>query len=279
MEDFDGILSLMQRMRLFPESDTYNLRNKFILENKYNDLLEEGIHKSYDAKDIYKILSKYYNIGNEKTFLKNGNDLGIYYDGSYNSDGILHNYEIIVLILIIPKNFSDLEKIKKFFSNCGWILAQEHEYYKDSNYIAYTFQKNKQVKTIELPDFLYHLTPITKLGKILKKGLVPKTTNIMSNRPERVYLHPQKPTILSLKLFANQLWKAQLEKKLNLNNLSKEEIANKLNKPRNIKYCLLEIDTKKCNNLKIFGDPDMNGAVWTFDNIPPQAIKVLNDDI
>ena len=43
--------------------------------------------------------------------------------------------------------------------------------------------------------------------------------------------------------------------------------------------CLLEIDSTKCNNLKIFGDPDMDGAVWTYDNIPPKAIKVLTKNI
>lgn len=86
-------------------------------------------------------------------------------------------------------------------------------------------------------------------------------------------------SLFSFQQFANHLWKAQLEKQLNLNGLSKEEISEKLNQPRTEKYCLLEISTSKCNDLKIFGDPDMDGAVWTYDNIPPQAIKIINKDI
>lgn len=280
MNDLDKVLSLMNRMRLFPETDKYKLKDSFIIENKHEDLLEEGVHKSYEAKDMLKILLKYYNIGNEENFIENGNEIGVYFDGSYNSEGIFYNNEIVVFILVIPKDFKDFEKIKKFFENCGWILAQEKVYYKNNNYISYTFHKNKQVKTIdELPEILYHLTPLSKLKKITKNGLVPRTSNIMSNRPERVYLYTEKMSLFSFQQFANHLWKAQLEKQLNLNGLSKEEIAEKLNQPRTEKYCLLEIDTSKCNDLKIFGDPDMDGAVWTYDNIPPQAIKIINEKI
>lgn len=279
MDNLEEILSLMNRMRLFPETDSYNLTNKFIVENTEKDLLEEGIHQSYDAKDIYKILLKHYNIGNEENFLQQGNDIGIYYDGSYNSDGILYNNEISVLVLVMPNEFYDTEKIKKFMTTCGWILAQEKEYYKNNNYTVYSFQKNKEIKNIELPDFLYHLTPETKIKKILKNGLVPRTTNIMSNRPERVYLYTEKMGMGSFRMFANALWKAQLEKTMNLNGLSKQEIADKLGQPRTVKYVLLEINTSKCNDLKIYGDPDMDGAVWTYDNIPPQAIRIINENI
>lgn len=279
MNDLDKVLSLMNRMRLFPETDKYKLKDCFIIENKHDDLLEEGVHKSYEAKDMLKILLKYYNIGNEENFIENGNEIGVYFDGSYDSEGKFYNNEIIVFILVIPKGFKDFEKIKKFFENCGWILAQEKKYYKNNKYNVYAFQKNKQITTIDLPEVLYHITPISKLPKILKNGLVPRTTNTLSNRPERVYLYSKKMSLFSLRAFANALWKAQLEKKLNLNGLNKKEIAEKLNQPRTEKYAFLEIDTSKCNDLKIFGDPDMDGAVWTYDNIPPQAIKIINKDI
>ena len=134
---------------------------------------------------MLKILLKYYNIGNEENFIENGNEIGVYFDGSYNSEGIFYNNEIVVFILVIPKGFKDFEKIKKFFENCGWILAQEKVYYKNNNYISYTFHKNKQVKTIdELPEVLYHLTPLSKLKKITKNGLVPRTSNIMFGKQQ-----------------------------------------------------------------------------------------------
>lgn len=278
MDDLGDILSLMSRMRLFPENNN-RLHKKFVIEDKVDDLLNEGIYQSYDANDIYRILLKHYNIGNEENFIENGNEIGICFDGCYNFEGNLISSEIVIIDLVIPKNFSDTEKIKKFLFTCGWTLAQEKEYYVNNNYIVYVFHKNRQVTEVELPDILYHLTPITKLDKILTNGLTPRTSNILSNRNERIYLLKYKRNLIFYHSFASALWKGNLEKNLNLSGLSKQEISDKINIPRDIKYCLLEIDTTKCNNLRVFADPDMDGAVWTFDNIPPQAIKVLNKNI
>lgn len=277
MNELSEILNLMSRMRLFPETNNLHLQNKFIIEDKEQDILEEGVFKSYDANQIYKILLKHYNIGREEYFLKNGNDIGIAFDGCYNSYGTLVNGEIVTIILIIPKDFSDTEKIKKFFQTSGWTLAQEKQYDINENYTVYVFQKNRQINEVEIPDILYHLTPSYKLSKILRHGLVPRTSNTLSTRNERVYFLINKRNRSFYDFFANQLWKANLEKTLNLSGLSKIEIAQKINQPRTIKYSVLEIDTSKCDNLKVFGDPDMDGAVWTYDNIPPQAIKVIGE--
>ena len=278
MDDLGDILSLMSRMRLFPETNN-RLHKKIVIEEKVDDLLNEGVYQSYNANDIYRILLKHYNIGREENFIKNGNQIGFDYDGCYNLEGNLINGEIVVIDLVIPKNFPDTEKIKKFLVTCGWTLAQEKEYDINNNYIAYVFHKNRQVKEVELSDILYHLTPITKLDKILTNGLTPRTSNVLSNRNERVYLLKDKRSLNFYQSFASALWKANLEKTLNLSGLSKQEIADKLNVPRDIKYCLLEIDATKCDGLRVFADPDMDGAVWTFDNIPPQAIRVLSKNI
>ena len=80
MDDLDKVLSLMNRMRLFPETDKYKLKDCFIIENKHEDLLEEGVYKSYEAKDMLKILLKYYNIGNEENFIENGNEIELLSD-------------------------------------------------------------------------------------------------------------------------------------------------------------------------------------------------------
>ena len=70
MNELSEILNLMSRMRLFPETNNLHLQNKFIIEDKEQDILEEGVFKSYDANQIYKILLKHYNIGREEYFLK-----------------------------------------------------------------------------------------------------------------------------------------------------------------------------------------------------------------
>ena len=41
-----------------------------------------------------------------------------------------------------------------------------------------------------------------------------------------------------------------------------------------VEYCAFRIDVKKIPNNVIFHlDPNMNGAIWTNDNLTPQAIQ------
>ena len=145
-------------------------------------------------------------------------------------------------------------------------------YNKNKDYNTYTFEKNRQEDEVETPEFLYHLTPVSKLDKILKNGLTPHSGNKMGEHPERIYLFRYRNLNVNYTLFANDLWAEEMKKQGNAQFV--------VNKQRNIKYALLQIDTSKLNEgFKIFGDPNLNRAVWTFDNIPPKAITVLTKEI
>ena len=270
----------MSRMRLFPETNLAGLHEKIYVEGNRKGLLEEGVHMSYDARVMYRILLRHYNIGPEENFIENGNDIGIDFAGTYDKSGGLNDQEIAVVLLVLPKDFKDTEKIKKLFNACGWTLAQEKTYDINNQYVAITFHKARQIDEIKVPSKLYHLTPVSKLKKIISIGLVPRTSNAMSNRPERVYLFTENEDDgFFYQNMANQLFKADLERKLNFSGLSREEIGKRLRQEKREPYCLLEIETNKCGGLKLYGDPDMDGAAWTYDNIPPKAIKVINEKI
>lgn len=271
-------LHLMQRMRLFP-NDRFESPFKFKIEIPTNDILEEGVHQSYNARNIYKILLKYYDISPEENFMPNGNNLGVVFSSYVDGEGYLVNTEILTISIIMPKNFKDEFKIKKFMETCGWTCAGSVIYEENENYNVFVFEKNKQVETIYIPEFLYHLTPTNKLSKIFKNGLVPKSNSKVSKHPERIYFLTNELSDSYYKMFVNQLYKTQLEKTLNLSGLSKSEIKEKLNEPRKIEYSLLQIRTDLCLNLKLYGDPNMEGAGWTYNNIPPQAIKVIKNNI
>ena len=280
MIDVSKSLNLMSRMRLFPETNLAGLHEKIYVEGNRKVLLEEGVHMSYDARVMYRILLRHYNIGPEENFIENGNDIGIDFAGTYDKSGGLNNQEIAVVLLVLPKDFKDTEKIKKLFNACGWTLAQEKTYDINNQYVAITFHKARQIDEIKVPSKLYHLTPVSKLKKIISIGLVPRTSNAMSNRPERVYLFTENEDDgFFYQNMANQLFKADLERKLNFSGLSREEIGKRLRQEKREPYCLLEIETNKCGGLKLYGDPDMDGAVWIYDNIPPKAIKVINEKI
>lgn len=277
MKDFEKILNLMGRMGLI-----YN--NPPIRESKFKidmspsitQIIEEGVFTSYEAEDIYRILLKHYSIGYVKTFLNEKKEIGIAFDTYRKENGEYGSGEVTVIILTIPNNFKDTEKIKKFFETCGWKNAfTSNSSYE--NYTDYIFEKNKQVSEIKTPQFLYHLTPTSKVKKILANGLTPHSGNKKSDHLERIYFFQHKPDNIQCKLFVQELWQAGIEKKLFLQSKPYEEVGKF---SREEKYSLLEIDITKCSsNIKFYGDPNADGAVWTFDNIPPQAIKVINNDI
>lgn len=109
--------------------------------------------------------------------------------------------------------------------------------------------------------YLYHLTPDILYPKIKISGLTPKSQSKLSNHPERIYLlNPTDDD--DMEEIAITLWNSISNNKL------KDSIGD---------YYLLRIDTSKLPNHKFFEDPNFwmgNGAVWTYQNIPPSAISV-----
>ena len=153
--------------------------------------------------------------------------------------------------------------LKRFFNTCGWPTAEEHNHETDKTSVVVTFEKRRQEDELPVPKFLYHLTPENKVGKILKNGLAPKAQNKLGEHPDRIYFFSQKDLTLNYKSYADDFWAS----------------AHKDTR-RDIKYSLLKIDTEKCrNDFKIYGDPNMIRGVWTFNNVPPEAITVEEEGI
>lgn len=268
-------LSLMERMGLIKTS---LLRKKF-------KFLNEGVFKSYEASDIYKILNNQFTIGSEQDLIEKKCEIGIAFD-TYIDKNNEHTKEISVILIIVPINFKKINLILNTFKVSGWTLAGNYNYYKDSNYCVYAFEKDRQTETIAFTEGekLYHITPSSKVNKILKNGLTPHAGNKLSVHPERIYFMPfikfgfsEKVTVINI---ANSLYAQNLRKECKKKNLSELEIEKLILHGRDIKYSVLEVDISKCNeNIEFYGDPNADGAVWTYDNIPPQAINVILKDI
>jgi len=271
-------LSLMGRMGLILEYDD-NLTHQVSIppEETIEEMIEEGVHKSQDADDMFRILKKHYDIDYESVFLETGHEIGVWVDTYRLSPQQRGSGEISIMSLVVPKDFQDKEKIKKFFEICGWSQGEvEFEYEKDKRYIVLPFEKNRQYEPVDVGKFVYHLTPTPKVEKIKKNGLTPRSGNKKGfNHVERIYLFTYKPNLLQSHLFAHDLWYSTLEQQT----LDKDKISDAINGIQMPKYALLEIDVEKCGNIKFYGDPNLYKAVWTFDNIPPEAIKILNERI
>ena len=96
-------------------------------------------------------------------------------------------------------------------------------------------------------------------SKIKTIGLTPKTQGKLGDHPGRVYL------------VANA-GKDQLEE------LAYALGETSLNKDKINEMYLLQIDLSQLKNHKFFEDPNffMGDAVWTYQNIPPSAINIID---
>ncbi len=119
----------------------------------------------------------------------------------------------------------------------------------------------------KIPDKLFHLCPQVNLSKILKIGLTPRSGSKISNHPDRIYLAFSRE---GAKGIGSEIQKYDQENEY--------------------VFCLLEIDVEKLkqlreknlnkSNLRFFDDPNFkNKGVFSLENIPPDAITVLEQKI
>ncbi len=107
------------------------------------------------------------------------------------------------------------------------------------------------------PDKLYNLTYLDNKDSIFEKGIYPKSNKRLSVHPDRIYLFDN---IENYKVL--------------LNNLKMSDRINNINKP----YLLLEIDCTE-RSLIIHTDPNYRLGYFTYDNINPIDIKIIDENI
>ena len=254
-------IDLVERMGMLPPVKKLR-RNIFEHYETIDEIIEEGIFESYSAEKILNILERHYRVYRNGKLPIKENEITIEFDAFKTSPKTYGTDEVSVITIIL-KNGPEIEKIKRFFNTCGWPLAEEYESSTNKPLTVLTFEKRRQEDEIPVPKFLYHLTPENKVNKILKNGLVPKAQNKLSMHPERIYLFLRKDLTLNYRAYADSFWLA----------------AHKTTS-RKDKYALLKIDTLKCRaGFKLYGDPNMVMGVWTFDNIPPEAITIEKQGI
>ena len=99
------------------------------------------------------------------------------------------------------------------------------------------------------PSFLYHVTPVKNVEKILKIGLVPKHKDKLSHHPDRVYITDELEFAWGLKKQFERLNRIECE--------------------------ILKISTKGLD-IKLYSDVDSRpNGFYTLENIPPKYISIL----
>ena len=217
--------------------------------------VDEGLIKSYDTDQVINIMQRKFKLDSEAI-----------YSCDYELDG-----EITKLIFVkLPKNSNKKIKgdLEHYLGVCGYFLARKCETDDGRDVFIYEANFGKDVTDLVKNNYdcLFHSTPIIYLSKILKIGLVPRAKSSIFLYPDRVYCmkgnHLRDNQIITLK-------DIQTTRSVDDPNVDNRHV-------------ILIIDIKKIpNNVKFFIDPKCDDAIYTHDNIPPDAISIygfLNED-
>ena len=210
------------------------------LSLKWENPIDESLIKTYSIETAKQHICKYFNLP-EKFFN--------IYKTKYNT----------YCFITFPEKYSSLEDIIKAMKWYGYVCSIKNPKPLENGWYVLKFESLFETNANDIlkkETHLIHLTPTKNVNKILKKGFIPKSTNNKFEYNDRTYfmLGSTNP-IETLKL---------------ANSLKNTKYGNE----EKVEYCAFRIDVKKIPNNVIFHlDPNMNGAIWTNDNLTPQAIQ------
>ena len=199
-------------------------------------------------------------------------------------EGLIHTYPSGKSMGILKKRFPELivelesdgeiyienqppQKLEKYIpiiTNLGYFISkltingQEwiKEYNSDTKPIALILEAKYDYE-VDIPETLYHASPIKFKDKIIKFGLTPKTGNKLSNHPERIYLTDD------------------LNKAIDFGNYLREENDNEWYKNG---YCIYSV--KGIGISKLYSDVNFrNGGFYTLNNIKSENIRLIKEFI
>lgn len=275
----ESILNVISCSPVLPITNkVYNIFNSRGLLRENDERLLEGVFKTYPLESIVNHLCEYLNLTTEwKEFIEQPKKYGGFL---YVQEG--DNKEKLLNVVSLNDEHS-LHIIKRCMRMCGYYEASNEEYY-NQNFRLIIFEPRKTENTVnkivQEQEYLYHLTIKSRLDKILKNGLCPRTNmkdedeydkdklpksisrkNNKNNTefflkdnkgkyPSRIYFFLKIPSFMELVYMGQQMFGKE-----NLNNL-----------------VLVEVETKGIKN-NFYYDPNAIDGIFTEENIKPSSIN------
>ena len=247
MIDKNKINEIISFMKQMGEDIDISSNYYLYLENfKPPVVIEEGLIKSYDTKRVIGFMSRFFNL---KTEGEGGLSLLKMVGKEETFNGEIkrcHGQNDTETIVVKLYDDSILPKLNYYFKKYGWFNSRV-----DNNEYLYEKKFDEVIKAFQLLEYtskLYHITKKKNESNILKKGLRVKTATNQNGymNGERIYLFLNEPSDIEMLMLS----------------------------PRNI---LIEVDiTKLPETYEFYFDPRMKNALYCRENIPQQAIKVIN---
>lgn len=197
-------------------------------------------------------------------------------------EGLIHTHPISKSVNILKRRFPELtievevdgeiyienqppQKLEKYIpiiTNLGYFISKLtidgqkwiKEYNNDTKPIAFILEAKYDYQ-VEIPETLYHASPIRLKDKIVKFGLTPKTGNKLSNHPERIYLTDD------------------LNKAIDFGNYLREEEDSEWYQNG---YCVYSVRGSSIS--KLYSDVNFRkGGFYTLNNIKSENIKLIKE--
>lgn len=217
--------------------------------------LDEGLIKSYDAQNVKNIILKKFRLSPPQVLL-NVRDV----DGQ--------KVTLLSVILTTLTYQSYIDDLVKFMDTCGYhqCVKERHQ----NGFVILVFEPHfTQDISAEIKQkykYLYHATPSIYVNKILSKGLIPMGAN-SHGKNNALFLYPDRVYCMR----GDNLTADQIGILRNIQTArSMKQISD------NNEYTILKISVGQLpDNIVFYADPMVkSGAIFTHDNIPPQAISV-----
>lgn len=177
--------------------------------------------------------------------------------------------------------------IDKISKNYGWsVLTSSHKFDWNPT-LRFTLEKNYGTRVDDIPNVLYHTTPVENVEKILKKGLVPKQASHKSDQHKfedeeaeieqgrqykpRVYLTPSKQ--LASELSYSFQGDAYADAMMGHGSYFDSYILLKIDTAQLLPGTKLFVDDEFRTNERFAGQ-----SFWTYSRIPARAITIDSQD-
>ena len=226
--------------------------NNVDFNSEENFEINEGLIKTYPIDKTKNFIIKKYGLSGDQIQISQMNN------------GIL---SVDVIGIILPNSVSKniIGNIKHDLRTCGYFINQAPIAISNTNFFIMVFEPKFSQEISDIIkrkyQYLYHQTPQIYIKKIIKNGLIPKSNNALFFYPDRTFL-----------MVGDKLNPKQIDA---LKNIQKERnthinVKNPLEKKE---YSIITIETSKLpSDIMFYCDPLAHGAIFTYDNIPPNAI-------
>lgn len=244
--------------------------------NEYINLINEGLIKTHDPELVLNTtLHKLIDFDINGKLIKSHGNFKISISVNYVNKLTFENFKLI--LDIITQNlvnfggyFVSIIKATSIHNQVNNIKGDIYQLLPNIKYyncLEFIFESKFDKIENDIPEKLYHLTIKEYLDKILKNGLIPKSSSKLTSHSDRIYVCKTIEDCENLKIQMKLHYSMELDKMM--------YGLNKKDYKKDTDMIIVEIDNSDDFIKTLYVDPNYKDGYFIVENIPPNKIKVL----